>query len=138
VKKGGKIMQKDNEFFTYIFKFEFFLLRSDNEKSKQNFIVSLNSLSNELEEKERKEIAQTEIANITKMFNENGIFVENIIQQTLCYGVTFPENSLEREQKMKDYEQFIEKRIEELLLEDTDFDELLNKITDDNNVKYYN
>ena len=131
-------MQKDNEFFTYIFKFEFFLLRSDNEKSKQNFIVSLNSLSNELEEKERKEIAQTEIANITKMFNENGIFVENIIQQTLCYGVTFPENSLEREQKMKDYEQFIEKRIEELLLEDTDFDELLNKITDDNNVKYYN
>ena len=59
-------MQKDNEFFTYIFKFEFFLLRSDNEKSKQNFIVSLNSLSNELEEKERKEIAQTEIANITK------------------------------------------------------------------------
>ena len=49
------------------------------------------------------------------MFNENGIFVENIIQQTLCYGVTFPENSLEREQKMKDYEQFIEKRIEELL-----------------------
>lgn len=131
-------MQKDNEFFTYIFKFEFFLLRSDNEKSKQNFIVSLNSLSNELEEKERKEIAQTEIANITKMFNENGIFVENIIQQTLCCGVTFPENSLEREQKMKDYEQFIEKRIEELLLEDTDFDELLNKITDDNNVKYYN
>lgn len=131
-------MQKDNEFFTYIFKFEFFLLRSDNEKSKQNFIVSLNLLSNELEEKERKEIAQTEIANITKMFNENGIFVENIIQQTLCYGVTFPENSLEREQKMKDYEQFIEKRIEELLLEDTDFDELLNKITDDNNVKYYN
>jgi hypothetical protein len=138
VKKGGKIMQKDNEFFTYIFKFEFFLLRSDNEKSKQNFIVSLNSLSNELEEKERKEIAQTEIANITKMFNENGIFVENIIQQTLCYGVTFPENSLEREQKMKDYEQFIEKKIEELLLEDTDFDELLNKITDENNVKYYN
>lgn len=131
-------MGKDNEFFTYIFKFEFFLLRSDNEKSKQNFIVSLNLLSNELEEKERKEIAQTEIANITKMFNENGIFVENIIQQTLCYGVTFPENSLEREQKMKDYEQFIEKRIEELLLEDTDFDELLNKITDDNNVKYYN
>lgn len=131
-------MQKDNEFFTYIFKFEFFLLKSDNEKSKQNFIVSLNSLSNELEEKERKEIAQKEIANITKMFNENGIFVENIIQQTLCYGVTFPENSLEREQKMKDYEQFIEKRIEELLLEDTDFDELLNKITDDNNVKYYN
>ena len=131
-------MQKDNEFFTYIFKFEFFLLRSDNEKSKQNFIVSLNSLSNELEEKERKEIAQTEIANITKMFNENGIFVENIIQQTLCYGVTFPENSLEREQKMKDYEQFIEKKIEELLLEDTDFDELLNKITDENNVKYYN
>lgn len=131
-------MQKDNEFFTYIFKFEFFLLRSDNEKSKQNFIVSLNSLSNELEEKERKEIAQTEIANITKMFNENGIFVENIIQQTLCYGVTFPENSLEREQKMKDYEQFIEKKMEELLLEDTDFDELLNKITDDNNVKYYN
>ena len=131
-------MQKDNEFFTYIFKFEFFLLRSDNEKSKQNFIVSLNLLSNELEEKERKEIAQTEIANITKMFNENGIFVENIIQQTLCYGVTFPENSLEREQKMKDYEQFIEKKMEELLLEDTDFDELLNKITDDNNVKYYN
>jgi hypothetical protein len=39
---------------------------------------------------------------------------------------------------MKDYEQFIEKKIEELLLEDTDFDELLNKITDDNNVKYYN
>lgn len=131
-------MQKDNEFFTYILKFEFFLLKSDNKKSKQNFIVSLNLLSNELEEKERKEIAQTEIANITKMFNENGIFVENIIQQTLCYGVTFPENSLEREQKMKDYEQFIEKRIEELLLEDTDFDELLNKITDDNNVKYYN
>lgn len=131
-------MQKDNDFFTYILKFEFFLLKSDNKKSKQNFIVSLNLLSNELEEKERKEIAQTEIANITKMFNENGIFVENIIQQTLCYGVTFPENSLEREQKMKDYEQFIEKRIEELLLEDTDFDELLNKITDDNNVKYYN
>lgn len=131
-------MRKDNEFFTYILKFEFFLLKSDNKKSKQNFIVSLNLLSNELEEKERKEIAQTEIANITKMFNENGIFVENIIQQTLCYGVTFPENSLEREQKMKDYEQFIEKRIEELLLEDTDFDELLNKITDDNNVKYYN
>lgn len=130
-------MQKDNEFFTYILKFEFFFKRN-NEKSKQNFIVSLNLLSNELEEKERKEIAQTEIANITKMFNENGIFVENIIQQTLCYGVTFPENSLEREQKMKDYEQFIEKRIEELLLEDTDFDELLNKITDDNNVKYYN
>jgi len=131
-------MRKDNEFFTYILKFEFFLLKSDNKKGKQNFIVSLNLLSNELEEKERKEIAQTEIANITKMFNENGIFVENIIQQTLCYGVTFPENSLEREQKMKDYEQFIEKRIEELLLEDTDFDELLNKITDDNNVKYYN
>ncbi len=39
---------------------------------------------------------------------------------------------------MKDYEQFIEKKIEELLLEDTDFDELLNKITDDNDVKYYN
>lgn len=131
-------MGKDNEFFTYILKFEFFLLKSDNKKGKQNFIVSLNLLSNELEEKEKKEIAQTEIANITKMFNENGIFVENIIQQTLCYGVTFPENSLEREQKMKDYEQFIEKRIEELLLEDTDFDELLNKITDDNNVKYYN
>lgn len=131
-------MQKDNEFFTYILKFEFFLLKSDNKKSKQNFIVSLNLLSNELEEKERKEIAQTEIANITKMFNENGIFVENIIQQTLCYGVTFPENSLEREQKMKDYEQFIEKKMEELLLEDTDFDELLNKITDDNNIKYYN
>lgn len=131
-------MQKDNEFFTYILKFEFFLLKSDNKKSKQNFIVSLNLLSNELEEKERKEIAQTEIANITKMFNENGIFVENIIQQTLCYEVTFPENSLEREQKMKDYEQFIEKKMEELLLEDTDFDELLNKITDDNNVKYYN
>lgn len=131
-------MQKDNEFFTYILKFEFFLLKSDNKKSKQNFIVSLNLLSNELEEKERKEIAQTEIANITKMFNENGIFVENIIRQTLCYGVTFPENSLEREQKMKDYEQFIEKKMEELLLEDTDFDELLNKITDDNNVKYYN
>ena len=130
-------MKKDNEFLTYILKFEFFLNRN-NEKGKQNFIVSLNLLSNELEEKERKEIAQTEIANITKMFNENGIFVENIIQQTLCYGVTFPENSLEREQKMKDYEQFIEKRIEELLLEDTDFDELLNKITDDNNVKYYN
>lgn len=130
-------MGKDNEFFTYILKFEFFLNRN-NEKGKQNFIVSLNLLSNELTEEERKEIAQTEIANITKMFNENGIFVENIIQQTLCYGVTFPENSLEREQKMKDYEQFIEKRIEELLLEDTDFDELLNKITDDNNVKYYN
>ena len=125
-------MGKDDEFFTYILKFEFFLLKSNNKKGKQNFIVSLNLLSNELEEKERKEIAQTEIANITKMFNENGIFVENIIQQTLCYGVTFPENSLEREQKMKDYEQFIEKRIEELLLEDTDFDELLNKITDDN------
>lgn len=130
-------MQKDNEFFTYILKFEFFLNRN-NEKGKQNFIVSLNLLSNELTEEERKEIAQFEITNITKMFNENGIFVENIIQQTLCYGVTFPENSLEREQKMKDYEQFIEKRIEELLLEDTDFDELLNKITDDNNVKYYN
>lgn len=130
-------MENSNEFITYIFTFEFFLNRN-NEKGKQNFIVSLNLLSNELEEKERKEIAQTEIANITKMFNENGIFVENIIQQTLCYGVTFPENSLEREQKMKDYEQFIEKRIEELLLEDTDFDELLNKITDDNNVKYYN
>jgi hypothetical protein len=28
--------------------------------------------------------------------------------------------------------------MEELILEDTDFDELLNKITDDNNVKYYN
>ena len=131
-------MGKGNDFFTYILKFEFFLLKSDNKKSKQNFIVSLNLLSNELEEKERKEIAQTEIANITKMFNENGIFVENIIQQTLCYGVTFPENSLEREQKMKDYEQFIEKKMEELLLEDTDFDEWLNKITDDNNVKYYN
>lgn len=131
-------MGKGNDFFTYILKFEFFLLKSDNKKSKQNFIVSLNLLSNELEKKERKEIAQTEIANITKMFNENGIFVENIIQQTLCYGVTFPENSLEREQKMKDYEQFIEKKMEELLLEDTDFDELLNKITDDNNVKYYN
>jgi len=131
-------MGKGNDFFTYILKFEFFLLKSDNKKSKQNFIVSLNLLSNELEEKERKEIAQTEIANITKTFNENGIFVENIIQQTLCYGVTFPENSLEREQKMKDYEQFIEKKMEELLLEDTDFDELLNKITDDNNVKYYN
>ena len=130
-------MKKDNEFLTYIFKFEFFLIKN-NEKGKQNFIVTLNLLSNELEEKERKEIAQFEIANITKMFNENGIFVENIIQQTLCYGITFPENSLEREQKMKDYEQFIEKRIEELLLEDTDFDELLNKITDENNVKYYN
>lgn len=130
-------MKKDNEFLTYILKFEFFLNRN-NEKGKQNFIVSLNLLSNELTEEERKEIAQFEITNITKMFNENGIFVENIIQQTLCYGVTFPENSLEREQKMKDYEQFIEKRIEELLLEDTDFDELLNKITDDNNVKYYN
>lgn len=130
-------MKKDNEFFTYILKFEFFLNRN-NEKGKQNFIVNLNLLSKELTEEERKEIAQFEIANITKMFNENGIFVENIIQQTLCYGVTFPENSLEREQKMKDYEQFIEKRIEELLLEDTDFDELLNKITDDNNVKYYN
>lgn len=130
-------MQKDNEFFTYIFKFEFFLLRNNNEKGKQDFIVGLNLLPNELEEKERQEIAQMEIANITKMFNENGVFVEDIIQRTLCYGVTFPENSLEREQKMKDYEQFIEKRIEELLLEDTDFDELLNKITDDNNVKYY-
>lgn len=130
-------MKKDNEFLTYILKFEFFLNRN-NEKGKQNFIVSLNLLSNELTEEERKEIAQFEIANITKMFNENGVFVEDIIQQTLCYGVTFPENSLEREQKMKDYEQFIEKRIEELLLEDTDFDELLNKITDDNNVKYYN
>lgn len=131
-------MQKDNEFFTYIFKFEFFLLRNNNEKGKQDFIVGLNLLPNELEEKERQEIAQMEIANITKMFNENGVFVEDIIQRTLCYGVTFPENSLEREQKMKDYEQFIEKRIEELLLEDTDFDELLNKITDDNNIKYYN
>ena len=131
-------MRKDNEFFTYILKFEFFLLKSDNKKGKQNFIVSLNLLSNELTEEERKEIAQFEITNITKMFNENGIFVENIIQQTLCYGVTFPENSLEREQKMKDYEQFIEKKIEELLLEDTDFDELLNKVTDDSNVKYYN
>ena len=130
-------MKKDNEFLTYILKFEFFLNRN-NEKGKQNFIVSLNLLSNELTEEERKEIAQFEITNITKMFNENGVFVENIIQRTLCYGVTFPENSLEREQKMKDYEQFIEKRIEELLLEDTDFDELLNKITDDNNVKYYN
>ena len=130
-------MKKDNEFLTYILKFEFFLNRN-NEKGKQNFIVSLNLLSNELTEEERKEIAQFEIANITKMFNENGIFVENIIQQTLCYGVILPENSLEREQKMKDYEQFIEKKIEELLLEDTDFDELLNKITDDNNVKYYN
>ena len=84
-------MGKDDEFFTYILKFEFFLLKSNNKKGKQNFMVSLNLLSNELEEKERKEIAQTEIANITKMFNENGIFVENIIQQTLCYGVTFPE-----------------------------------------------
>lgn len=130
-------MKKNNEFFTYILKFEFFLNRN-NEKGKQNFIVSLNLLSNELTEEERKEIAQFEIANITKMFNESGVFVEDIIQRTLCYGVTFPENSLEREQKMKDYEQFIEKRIEELLLEDTDFDELLNKITDDNNVKYYN
>lgn len=130
-------MENSNEFITYIFKFEFFLNRN-NEKGKQNFIVSLNLLSNELEEKERKEIAEFEIANITKMFNENGVFVEDIIQRTLCYGVTFPENSLERERKMKDYEQFIEKRIEELLLEDTDFDELLNKITDDNNVKYYN
>ena len=130
-------MKKDNEFLTYILKFEFFLNRN-NEKGKQNFIVSLNLLSNELTEEERKEIAQFEIANITKMFNENGIFVENIIRQTLCYGVILPENSLEREQKMKDYEQFIEKKIEELLLEDTDFDELLNKITDDNNVKYYN
>lgn len=130
-------MGKDNEFLTYILKFEFFLNRN-NEKGKQNFIVSLNLLSNELEEKERKEIAQFEIANITKMFNEDGIFVEDIIQRTLCYGVTFPKNSLEREQKMKDYEQFIEKKIEELLLEDTDFDELLNKITDDSNVKYYN
>jgi len=133
----GKAVKKDNEFLTYILKFEFFLNRN-NEKGKQNFIVSLNLLSNELTEEERKEIAQFEIANITKMFNENGVFVEDIIQRTLCYGVTFPENSLEREQKMKDYEQFIEKRIEELLLEDTDFDELLNKITDDNNVKYYN
>lgn len=131
-------MQKDNEFFTYIFKFEFFLLRNNNEKGKQDFIVSLNLLPNELEEKKRQEIAQMEIANITKMFNENGVFVENIIQRTLCYGIKFPENSLEREQKMKDYEQFIEKKMEELLLEDTDFDELLNKITDDNNVKYYN
>lgn len=130
-------MKKDNEFLTYILKFEFFLNRN-NEKGKQNFIVSLNLLSNELTEEERKEIAQFEIANITKMFNEDGIFVEDIIQRTLCYGVTFPENSLEREQKMKDYEQFIEKKIEELLLEDTDFDELLNKITDDNDVKYYN
>ena len=130
-------MKKDNEFLTYILKFEFFLNRN-NEKGKQNFIVSLNLLSNELTEEERKEIAQFEIANITKMFNENVVFVEDIIQRTLCYGVTFPENSLEREQKMKDYEQFIEKRIEELLLEDTDFDELLNKVTDDNNVKYYN
>lgn len=130
-------MGKDNEFLTYILKFEFFL-NKNNEKSKQNFIVSLNLLSNELTEEERKEIAQFEITNITKMFNENGVFVEDIIQRTLCYGVTFPENSLEREQKMKDYEQFIEKRIEELLLEDTNFDELLNKITDDNNVKYYN
>ena len=130
-------MKKDNEFLTYILKFEFFLNRN-NEKGKQNFIVSLNLLSNELTEEERKEIAQFEITNITKMFNENGVFVEDIIQRTLCYGVTFPENSLEREQKMKDYEQFIENRIEELLLEDTDFDELLNKITDDNNVKYYN
>lgn len=130
-------MGKDNEFLTYILKFEFFLNRN-NEKGKQNFIVSLNLLSNELTEEERKEIAQFEIANITKMFNEDGIFVEDIIQRTLCYGVTFPENSLEREQKMKDYEQFIEKKIEELLLEDTDFDELLNKITDDNDVKYYN
>ena len=130
-------MKKDNEFLTYILKFEFFLNRN-NENGKQNFIVSLNLLSNELTEEERKEIAQFEIANITKMFNESGVFVEDIIQRTLCYGVTFPENSLEREQKMKDYEQFIEKRIEELLLEDTDFDELLNKITDDNNVKYYN
>lgn len=130
-------MKKDNEFLTYILKFEFFLNRN-NEKGKQNFIVSLNLLSNELTEEERKEIAQFEIANITKMFNENGVFVEDIIQRTLCYGITFPENSLEREQKMKDYEQFIEKKIEELLLEDTDFDELLNKITDDSNVKYYN
>lgn len=130
-------MGKDNEFLTYILKFEFFLNRN-NEKGKQNFIVSLNLLSNELTEEERKEIAQFEITNITKMFNENGVFVEDIIQRTLCYGITFPENSLEREQKMKDYEQFIEKKIEELLLEDTDFDELLNKITDDNNVKYYN
>lgn len=130
-------MKKDNEFLTYILKFEFFLNRN-NEKGKQNFIVSLNLLSNELTEEERKEIAQFEITNITKMFNENGVFVEDIIQRTLCYGVTFPENSLEREQKMKDYEQFIEKKIEELLLEDTDFDELLNKVTDDSNVKYYN
>lgn len=130
-------MGKDNEFLTYIFKFEFFLIKN-NEKGKQNFIVNLNLLSKELTEEERKEIAQFEIANITKMFNENGIFVENIIQQTLCYAVILLENSLEREQKMKDYEQFIEKKMEELLLEDTDFDELLNKITDDNNVKYYN
>ena len=27
MKKGGEIMQKDNEFFTYILKFEFFLKR---------------------------------------------------------------------------------------------------------------
>lgn len=130
-------MENSNEFITYIFKFEFFLNRN-NEKGKQNFIVSLNLLSNELEEKERKEIAEFEIANITKMFNESGVFVEHIIQRTLCYGVKLPENSFEREQKIKDYEQFIEKKIEELLLEDTDFDELLNKITDENNVKYYN
>lgn len=130
-------MRKDNEFLTYIFKFEFFLIKN-NEKGKQNFIVTLNLLSNELEEKERKEIAQFEIANITKMFNESGVFIEHIIQRTLCYGVILPENSFEREQKIKDYEQFIEKKTEELLLEDTDFDELLNKITDDNNVKYYN
>ncbi len=130
-------MKKDNEFFTYILKFEFFLNRN-NEKGKQNFIVNLNLLSKELTEEERKEIAQFEIANITKMFNENGIFVENIIQRTLCYAVILPENSFEREQKIKDCEQFIEKKIEELLLEDTDFDELLNKVTDDSNVKYYN
>ena len=42
-------MGKGNDFFTYILKFEFFLLKSDNKKSKQNFIVSLNLLSNELE-----------------------------------------------------------------------------------------
>jgi hypothetical protein len=71
---------KDNEFLTYILKFEFFLNRN-NEKGKQNFIVSLNLLSNELTEEERKEIAQFEITNITKMFNENGVFVEDIIQQ---------------------------------------------------------
>ena len=130
-------MGKDNEFFTYILKFEFFLNRN-NEKGKQNFIVNLNLLSKELTEEERKEIAQFEIANITKMLNENGIFVEHIIQRTLCYGVIPPENPFEREQKLKDCEQFIEKKIEELLLEDTDFDELLNKVTDENNVKYYN